>query len=220
MVLSSENYNLERDLSSLYPGKFRFYYMKYRPGHGMRKDEMDLMYAELSKAKRELETADAIFYARSYGAFTERQIKIMKDFFSKPVVIATEAIVRRLKELKAKRVYLVSPYNQWRHDYEVKWLRQMGFEVVGSIALGRTGGKAIASTPPEMVINAVRVAHMSCSDAVYVACTILSTLPILDKLSGRLPVVTAASAMIEVAAEDGLLRGVTHADQRVPGRVP
>ncbi|MFP3265598.1 MAG: hypothetical protein RXO54_07180 [Acidilobus sp.] len=44
------------------------------------------------------------------------------------------------------------------------------------------------------------------AEAVYVACTILSTLPILDRLRGRLPVVTAASVMLEVAREEGVLK--------------
>lgn len=181
--------------------------MQYRPGHGIRKDEMDLMFAELSKFKKEAERADGILYARSYGAFKRFQFKLLKDFFSVPVIIATEAIITRLTELGARKVYLVTPYNQWRHDYEVRWLRQNGFEVVGSIALGRTGGKAIASTPHELVVDAVSVAQRSEADAIYVACTILSTLPILDRLRGRLPVVTASSAMLDVAREMGIFKG-------------
>lgn len=181
--------------------------MQYRPGHGIRKDEMDIMFAELSKIKGEAERADGILYARSYGAFKEFQFRLLRDFFSVPVVIATEAILTRLRELRARRVYLVTPYNQWRHDYEVRWLRDNDFEVVGSIALGRTGGKAIASTPHELVIDAVSVAQRSEADAIYVACTILSTLPILDRLRGRLPVVTASSAMLDVAREIGIFKG-------------
>ena len=205
LIVSEENPTLPRDVEELYPGKFKVFNMKYYPGHGIRKDEMDRMYKELSQIKREVEKADVIFYARSYGVFYKNQWEKMKKFFDKPVVIATEAIITRLRELNAKKIYLVTPYNQRRHDYEIKWLKDFGFEVVGSIALGRTGGKAIASTPHELTLQAVSVAQQSLADAIYVACTILSTLPVLEKMKGRLPVVTAAGAMFEVAREKELI---------------
>ncbi|AWR97470.1 maleate cis-trans isomerase [Acidianus sulfidivorans JP7] len=200
LIVSEENPTLPKDILTVF-NDVKVFTMKYYPGHGIRRDEQVRMYNELSQIKREVEKADVILYARSYGVFDSKGMKKLKEFFSKPVVISTEAIIDKLRELKANNLYVVTPYNQRRHDYEIKWLYDLGFKVVGSIALGRTGGPAIASTPHELVINAVKVAQESSADAIYVACTILSTLPILDKLSGRLPVVTAASATVDKAKE-------------------
>ncbi|BCU71038.1 maleate cis-trans isomerase [Stygiolobus caldivivus] len=205
LVISEENPTLPRDMETLYPGKFRTFTMKFYPGHGIRRDEVERMYKELSQIKHEVEKGDVIFYARSYGVFYKNQWEKMRRFFSKPLVIATEAIIDRLRELNAKKIYLVTPYNQRRHDYEIKWLKDMGFEVIGSVALGRTGGPAIASTPHELTLQAVNVAQQSSADAIYVACTILSTLPILEKMKGRLPVITASGAMFEIAREKELI---------------
>ncbi len=200
LIVSEENPVLPNDIKLVFD-EVNIFYMKYYPGHGNSKEEMRRMYNELSQIKKEVEKGDAIIYARSYGVFYSDGIKKLKEFFFKPVVISTEAIIQKLKDLKAKNLYVITPYNQRRHDYEIKWLYGFGFKVVGSIALGRTGGPAIASTPHELVINATKVAHESSADAIYIACTILSTLPILDKLRGRLPVVTAASASVDKAKE-------------------
>lgn len=205
LIISEENPTLPRDVNYLYPGRFKIFNMKFYPGHGIRKDEMERMYKELSQIKHEVERSDVIFYARSYGVFFKNQWERMRKFFSKPTIIATEAIITRLRELEAKKIYLVTPYNQRRHDYEIKWLKDFGFEVIGSIALGRTGGKEIASIPHELTLQAVKVAQQSSADAVYVACTILSTLPILKEMEGRLPVITASGAMFEVAREKELI---------------
>ncbi|NON61850.1 maleate cis-trans isomerase [Acidianus sp. RZ1] len=200
LIVSEENPNLPKDIK-LVLNDVATFNMKFYPGHGLRNDEKRRMYMELSTIKREVEKGDAIIYARSYGVFDKKGIDELKRFFSKPVIISTEAIIKRLRNLNAKELYVVTPYNQRRHDYEIKWLYNNGFRVVGSIALGRTGGPAIASTPSELVINAVRIAQESKANAIYVACTILSTIPFIDKLSGRLPVITAASALIDETKE-------------------
>jgi len=205
LIISEENPTLPRDVEALYHGKFKIFTMKFYPGHGIRRDEQERMYKELEKMKRQIEQNEAIFYARSYGVFYRQGMERLKKFFSKPTLIATETIITRLKELNAKKLYVITPYNQRRHDYEIKWLKDWGFEVAGSISLGRTGGEAIASTPHELVIEATRIAHQSSADAVYIACTILSTLPILKELEGRLPVVTASGSLFEVAREKKLI---------------
>ncbi|AWR93322.1 maleate cis-trans isomerase [Acidianus brierleyi] len=200
LIVSEENPVLPKDIKLVFD-QVNVFYMKYYPGHGNSRDEMQRMYNELSKIKKEAEKGDAIIYARSYGVFYSDGMKRLKNFFSKPVIISTEAIVQKLKDLKANNLYVITPYNQRRHDYEIKWLYGLGFKVVGSIALGRTGGPAIASTPHQLVIDATKVAQESSADAIYIACTILSTLPILDRLNGRIPVVTAASASVDKVKE-------------------
>ncbi len=197
LVISSENTTLERDLKAVL-SDVGVFYMKYVPGHGESERERRRAMEELSRFKHEIEKADAVVYARSYGVFSRKGWDELSRFFSIPTVISTKAIIDSLKRRGSKNVFLVTPYNQFRHDYEVKWLREFGFKVTGSIALGRTGGPAIASTPHELVINAVKIGHANPdADSIYVACTILSTIPILDKLKGDKPVVTAASAILE-----------------------
>lgn len=197
LIISSENSVLENDIKNVL-NHVKVFYMKYVPGHGESERERRKAFDELSGMKGEIEDADAIIYARSYGVFSKRGWEEFRKFFSIPLVISTEAIIKTLKRHDTRNVFLVTPYNQFRHDFEVKWLRDLKFKVVGSVALGRTGGPAIASTPHDLVIDAVSIGHRNPeADSIYVACTILSTIPILDKLKGEKPVITAASAILE-----------------------
>ncbi|MCG3109138.1 hypothetical protein L3N51_01428 [Metallosphaera sp. J1] len=199
LILSEENKTLERDLSALMD--VRAFYMKFYPGHGETHKERERMFRELSEIKGEVEKGDLILYARSYGVFSPHGWKLLHRFFSKPVLIATEEIV---KQVSGKSIFLVSPYNQYRHDYEVKWLRGFNTRVVGSVALGRTGGEAISSTPPHLVEGAVKIGHENPeAEMIYVACTILSTLPYLHRLKGEKPVITASSVLVEGAKWSG-----------------
>jgi maleate isomerase len=109
LIISEENPTLPRDVNYLYPGRFNIFIMKFYPGHGIRKDEMGRMYKELSQIKHEVEKSDVIVYARSYGVFFKNQWERMRKFFSKPTIIATEAIITRLRELEAKKKSTWSP---------------------------------------------------------------------------------------------------------------
>ncbi|WP_256202559.1 maleate cis-trans isomerase [Sulfuracidifex tepidarius] len=178
LIISSENSVLENDIKNVL-NHVKVFYMKYVPGHGESERERRKAFDELSGMKGEIEDADAIIYARSYGVFSKRGWEEFRKFFSIPLVISTEAIIKTLKRHDTRNVFLVTPYNQFRHDFEVKWLRDLKFKVVGSVALGRTGGPAIASTPHDLVIDAVSIGHRNPeADSIYVACTILSTIPI------------------------------------------
>jgi maleate isomerase len=110
LILSEENPTLPNHIKLVF-NDVKVFYMKYYPGHGIRKDEQERMYKELSLIKNEVEKGDVIVYARSYGVFYRDGMNRLKKFFSKPVVISTEAIIDRLRELGAKKVYVVTPYN-------------------------------------------------------------------------------------------------------------
>lgn len=176
--------------------------MNYVPGRGESEKERRNAFKELSVYKKEIEKADVILYARQYGVFSKKGWQEFKKFFNKPVIIATEAIINQLRKIGASKIFVLTPYNQYRHDYEIKWLRGFNFKVIGSIALGRTGGKMIATTLHELVIEATRIAQENPeAEAIYIACTILSTIPILHELQGKKPVITASSALLEEMKE-------------------
>ncbi len=202
LIISSENTTLTKDLKDFLSPKFNLktFYMDYIPGHGESKNELMKTKSDLSSINSVIREPSKILYARSYSAFDKKGWDTIKSSFkNNEVYISTESIINQLHKHNAKNIFLISPYNQYRHDYEIKWLRNFGFKVIGSVALGRTGGPAIASTPRDMILNSNKVAQMSDADCIYIACTILPTLPIINELKGEIPVITAASAMLSEA---------------------
>ncbi len=204
LIVSEYNKVLPYDMDLLYKNKVKTYYMKFYYGHYLNDEAKKILYKDLLKIKNDINKDDIILYARSYGVFYKKCINEFKNFFDNKVLISTDTILRRLRELKAKNIFVITPYNQKRHELEIKWLNNNGFKTAGSIAMGKTGGDNIGKISHDMVIKANEIANNTDTDAIYIACTILSTLPIIDKLKNKIPVVTASGSLIDIINEENL----------------
>lgn len=204
LIVSEYNKVLPNDMDLLYKNKVKTYYMKFYYGHYLNDETKKILYKDLLKIKNDINKDDIVLYARSYGVFYKKCINEFKNFFDDKVLISTDTILRRLRELKAKNIFVITPYNQKRHELEIKWLNNNGFKTTGSIAMGKTGGDNIAKISHDMVIKANEIANNTDADTIYIACTILSTLPIIDKLKDKIPVVTASGSLIDIINEEKL----------------
>ncbi len=204
LIVSELNKVLPHDMNLFYPSKVKTFYMKFYPGHFLNGEARNRMYQDLQEIKNNINRDDLVIYARSYGVFYKKCINEFKNFFDNRILISTDTILTRLRELNAKNLFVITPYNQKRHDLEIKWLNNNGFKTTGSISMGKTGGDEIAKIGHDFTLKANEIANNSSADAIYIACTILSTLPILDKLKNKIPVVTASGSLIDIINEENL----------------
>ena len=201
LIVSELNKVLPHDMNLFYPSKVKTFYMKFYPGHFLNGEARNRMYQDLQEIKNNINRDDLVIYARSYGVFYKKCINEFKGFFDNRVLISTDTVLRRLK---AKNLFVITPYNQKRHSLEIKWLNNNGFRTVGSIAMDKTGRDEIARIYHDTVLMANEIANDSNADAVYIACTILSTLPIMNELKNKIPVVMASGSLIDVINEGRL----------------
>jgi len=119
-----------------------------------------------------------------------------------------------LKELKVKRIWIGTPYVKERTLEEVDYWKSKGFEVVGYDGLGKVRGIDISNTPTFTIYRLVKrnLNEVLKADAVYIACTALSTYEAVTYLHEDLgmPVISE-----NTAAMWGALRKL-----RVKGRIP
>lgn len=193
LIVSSENHNLVTYMRDRF--KANIFYQEFVPGHGESNSELKANYAALSSINAGIKKGSKIMYARSYSAFSKKGWSNIREALKgNEVSISTESIISSLNSIKAHRIFLISPYNQKRHDYEIKWLAGFHFDIIGSIALGRTGGKAITKVSKEDIIDSIKVGKQSDADAIYIACTLL---PVLEpkELVSPVPVITPINSM-------------------------
>jgi maleate isomerase len=141
---------------------------------------------------------DVVAYACTSGSFLEgrerlrAQIDAIGAIAGCPVVATSAALIDALQALGIQRLALATPYLDSINRVEQRFLEDHAFDVVSTRALGLSGA-AIREVPPERVFELACDADCDLADAVFVSCTDLRALEVVEALEARLakPVLTS-----------------------------
>lgn len=117
-----------------------------------------------------------------------------------PAVLTSDAVVAALRALGARRVALATPRTDFVNRREREWLTERGFEIVAleALHLGRTAAEraGIGRVPLETTYDLARRVDRPDADAVFISCTNLPSLDLVERLEDELakPVVTSNQA--------------------------
>ncbi|MGS4943986.1 aspartate racemase/maleate isomerase family protein [Meridianimarinicoccus sp. RP-17] len=133
-----------------------------------------------------------------------------------PVVTPTAASLDAFAALGVRRIALVTPYLPCTTVPMVGYFERGGLETVSAHCLGMEDDRDMARVSAQTIIDAVLAADSDAAEAVFLSCTALPALGVIDTLEARLgkPVVTSNQA--------GLWRMLRHAGlmaDRAPGRI-
>jgi len=155
----------------------------------------------LTKYAKDLESLrpNCIAWACTSGSFlmgkegSQRQVAALARSTGTPVTNTSTGMVRALEHLGVKRVGVGTPYPSDLNTPIVRFLEEHGFEVVTIHNLGLQNDWEIGTTSPEVIYNLARRVSGEGAEAVFLACTGLPALDLIDTLEKDLgrPVLTA-----------------------------
>ncbi|EWG07911.1 MAG: arylmalonate decarboxylase [Candidatus Aramenus sulfurataquae] len=196
VILPANNAGMEYDLWKMAPEGVTIHVTRMRPTKGCEPSDLDEFERELREAYHLLEeVSDVVIYGRTYG--THKHAHLIRKAIGN-VVIPEEEVVKLLKKLGAKKVWVGTPYVKERTLEEVSWIRENGFEVTGYDGLGKVKGVDISNTPVFTIYRLVKrnLQEVLKADAVYIACTALSAYEAVKHLREdlKMPVVSENAA--------------------------
>jgi maleate isomerase len=161
--------------------------------------------AETLKATRLLAEAPlhSIVFACTSGSFIggpgyDREIVAAMAEVSNgiPVTTTTTAAVHALGSLGMRHIALFTPYPRSLGDRAAEYFEQQGHPVVAAEHLGIHDDREIGEVTPALVYDRVRLLGQKDVDGVFISCTNLRKLAILEDLERDLgrPVVSAIQA--------------------------
>lgn len=118
---------------------------------------------------------------------------------TKILAVATAgAVVDALKALKLSKISVGTPYTEQINALERRFLEQNGFQIVKMRGLGITDNTEIGRLRQEAVYNLVRDVETAKAEAIFVSCTNLATIEVIEKLEKELgkPVVSSNTATL------------------------
>lgn len=120
-----------------------------------------------------------------------------------PTLTTATAAVNALQAVGARRIAIATPYLSWVYEAEQAFFSSAGFEVVAVNGLERRGGSDINTIPDEAIRSLVKDVDRAEADALFVSCTDLPVLGLIDELEAthRKPVVTSNQATFWACAK-------------------
>ncbi|MSQ72677.1 MAG: hypothetical protein EXR27_15520 [Betaproteobacteria bacterium] len=114
----------------------------------------------------------------------------------KPVAATSGAIVAALRAFAAKRIVMISPYQQHINEREATFLRAFGFDIIGLAGLDCVDANAMMGVTPERWIAFAKEHRDDSADAYLMSCTTVRAADVAEDLERELgrPVVTSNTA--------------------------
>jgi maleate isomerase len=121
-----------------------------------------------------------------------------------PVTITSEAIVAGFRALGARKVVLVTPYDQGTNDRERAFLAHHGIDVPADRALNLASAVEYAAVEPETWVRETIALRDDDADAYFLSCTAIRAAEAIDAIERALgkPVVTSNQCMLWGALRD------------------
>jgi len=116
-----------------------------------------------------------------------------------PQATTTATAVRRAFDaLGARKVVLITPYDQATTDHEAEFLQEAGYQVLQAMGFALKGSDAYCATPPAFWRDRVLEAARGDAEVYFVSCANISVLGVIEELEQRLrrPVVTSNQAVV------------------------
>lgn len=160
----------------------------------------------LEDAARELADADveAITFACTTGSllhgagFDEKLRERLTGAAGVPSSTTATSVLEALRHVGAKRIAVGTPYPAELDERERVFFEDNGFEVAGIIGLGKGHDREIGALTADEVLDLARRAWIPGCDALFLSCTNLPALTLIEPLERELgtTVITSNSATI------------------------
>ncbi|MBB5687738.1 maleate cis-trans isomerase family protein [Sphingobium boeckii] len=117
---------------------------------------------------------------------------------SAPATTTALAVVAALRAVGATKIVHICPFAPEFAQDEATFLRDSGFEVVGSRGLGFTDAKVAAQMSPEEIIEIIAATDIRDADAIFLACANVRATEAVAALEARFgkPVIASNQAVI------------------------
>jgi maleate isomerase len=128
----------------------------------------------------------------------ERILAAMTRAGALHVTTTATAIRRAFDALGARRIVLITPYDQRTTDHEAEFLQEAGYQVLHAAGFALNGSDAYCATPPAYWRDRVLEAARPDADVYLVSCANISVFGVVEELERQLdrPIVTSNQAVI------------------------
>ncbi|MCP2605233.1 aspartate/glutamate racemase family protein [Candidatus Aminicenantes bacterium AH-873-B07] len=205
IIIPSSNTTIEREFSKILPQNISAHFCRLKLKN-ITIEELKAMGKNVEEASELLADAkvDLICYACTSGSLyggLKHEKKIVRRIEEKTkikTITTAKSVIDALNKLKAKKISVATPYSDEINLKVKEFLEDNRFSVLNLVGLGLTDNIEVGNTSTEVVYNLAKQAYKNNIECLFISCTNLRTIEIIDKLENELnlPIISSNTATL------------------------
>ncbi|MCP2520049.1 aspartate/glutamate racemase family protein [Candidatus Aminicenantes bacterium AC-335-K20] len=204
-IIPSSNTTIEREYSKIFIEDISFHFCRLKLKE-ITIEELETMENNVEEASELLTDAkvDLICYACTSGSLykglthEEEIVRRIERKTRTKVITTAKSVLSALNRLNVKNISVATPYSSKINLKVREFLENNGFNILKLKGLGIIDNLKVGNISLEDVYNLAKQAYKKGAECLFISCTNLRTLEVIDKLESELniPVISSNSATL------------------------
>ena len=206
LIALASDFTIEKDfINVIKDKKIDFFVNRIECYNPLTKENLIRMSEKVTEVTKDIlpdQKIDCVVYGCTSGTIAagyssiEQKVKLAKP--EAKVTTPSTAAIKALKKLNIKKLSIFTPYSKKLNDEVVDYFKKENFEVISNSYFDIESDIDIGKVDQSYLYEALLKVDLKDSDALFVSCTALPVLSIIDKLEKKLnkPVLSSNQALI------------------------
>ena len=201
LIALGSDFVIEKDFNKIIQDKkIDFFVNRIKTYDPLNRENLIKMSEELTYVTSNIlpnEDIDCIVYGCTSGTIAagydsiEKKVKAAKPMAD--VTTPSSAAIKALKKLNIKKIYVFTPYSKKLNDEVLDYFKNEGFEITSNSYFDIEADYDIGKVDQNYLYDVLSKIDLNGAEALFVSCTALPVLQIIDKLEKKLNTVVLSS---------------------------
>ncbi len=201
LIALASDFTIEKDfINVIKDKKIDFFVNRIECYNPLTKENLIKMSDKVTEVTKDIlpdQDLDCVVYGCTSGTIAaghtsiEKKVKEAKPMAD--VSTPSTAALKALKKLNIKKISIFTPYSKKLNDDVIDYFKSVGFEVTSNSYFDIQDDYDIGKVDQDYLYNVLSKIDLNGADALFVSCTALPVLEIIDKLEKKLNTVVLSS---------------------------
>jgi len=201
LIALASDFMIERDFINVIKDRdIDFFVNRIECYNPLTKENLIKMSDKVTEVTKDIlpdQDIDCIVYGCTSGTIAagfnsiEQKVKAAKPMAD--VTTPSTAAIKALKKMKIKKISIFTPYSKILNDEVLKYFKSEGFKITSNSYFDIEADYDIGKVDQNYLYDVLSKIDLKGAEALFVSCTALPVLPIIDKLEKTLNTIVLSS---------------------------
>ncbi len=194
LIALASDFMIERDFLNVIKDRdIDFFVNRIECYNPLTKENLIKMANKITEVTQDIlpdQDIDCVVYGCTSGTIAagyksiEKKVKAAKPMAD--LTTPSSAAIKALKRLNIKKLYVFTPYSKVLNDEVLEYFKSEGFEITSNSYFDIEADYDIGKVDPDYLFEVLSQVDLNGAEGLFVSCTALPVLSIIDKLEKKL----------------------------------